>query len=61
MTLATLIIRFLEHAEIGKQQADKTIQNYHHYLGRFSKWAGDIKPSKISLELIHSYRLYLNR
>ena len=51
----------MEHAEIGKNQSAKTIQNYHHYLSRFLKWAGDINPKNIDLEKIHQYRLYLNR
>ncbi len=69
MTLSTLITRFLEHAEIGKNQSPKTIQNYHHYLGRFLKWMeghgdGDgeaVNPQDITLEKIHEYRLFLNR
>ena len=71
MTLSPLIPRFLEHAEIGKNQSPKTIQNYHHYLGRFLKWMeghgdgdGDgeaVNPQDITLEKIHEYRLFLNR
>lgn len=61
MDISPLIIRFLEHAEIGKNQSPKTIQNYNHYLTRFLKWAGDIDPNSITLETIHKYRLYLNR
>ncbi len=61
MKLSSLISKFLEHAEVGKQQSAKTIQNYHHYLGRFLDWAGDIEPKEITMEKIHKYRLYLNR
>ncbi|MFA5842658.1 MAG: tyrosine-type recombinase/integrase [Candidatus Gracilibacteria bacterium] len=61
MPLSQFITRFLEHAEIGKQQSVKTIENYHHYLTRFLTWAGDIEPDKITLDLVHRYRLYLNR
>jgi site-specific recombinase XerD len=61
MPLSSLITRFLEHGEIGKQQSPKTIENYHHYLRRFQGWAGDIDPVDISLDMIHRYRLYLNR
>lgn len=60
-TLSALINRFLEHAEIGKQQSPKTLENYHHYLGRFSKWFGEKPVAKITLDTIHNYRLYLNR
>lgn len=69
MILSTLITRFLEHAEIGKNQSPKTIQNYHHYLGRFLKWMergggaerAGAGPQDITLETIHEYRLFLNR
>jgi site-specific recombinase XerD len=61
MKLSPLINKFLEHVEIGKQQAEKTIQNYHHYLGRFLKWHGDKPTTSISMDTIHKYRLYLNR
>jgi len=60
-TLSSLINRFLEHAEIGKQQSPKTLENYHHYLGRFLKWFGEKPVINISLDTIHNYRLYLNR
>ena len=61
MKLSSLIIRFLEHAEIGKNQSVKTIQNYHHYLNRFLQWFGNKDPQKITLKTIHEYRLFLNR
>jgi site-specific recombinase XerD len=62
MKLVEQVTRFLEHAEIAKNQARKTIENYRHYLGRFVSWAGeDISPKNITLEKIQSYRLYLNR
>lgn len=51
----------MEHAEIGKNQSPKTIQNYHHYLTRFLNWSGDLNPKDITLETIHKYRLFLNR
>jgi site-specific recombinase XerD len=61
MNLSSLINQFLEHAEIGKNQSPKTIQNYHHYLTRFLNWSGDLNPKDITLETIHKYRLFLNR
>ncbi len=62
MTLAEIITRFLEHAEIGKNQSRKTIENYRHYLGRFVAWAGGSLAIKdITLEKVQAYRLYLNR
>ena len=61
MKLSQLIERFLEHAEVGKQQSAKTLENYRHYLDRFLKWMGDGAPSSITLTKLHDYRLYLNR
>ena len=49
------------HAEIGKNQSTKTIENYRHYLQRFLEFAGDIKPEEITYELVQNYRLHLNR
>lgn len=60
-SLPSLIQKFLEHSEVNKNQAQKTLVNYKHYLGRFLEFAGDIKPKEITLDLIHEYRLYLNR
>lgn len=60
-TLKPLIIDFLEHAEIAKNQSPKTIENYKHYLGRFSDFAGDINPREITLAMIQKYQLHLNR
>lgn len=70
MKLAEIITRFLEYAEIGKNQSKKTIENYHHYLGRFMEWMSGGKseegqlqasPKDITLDKIQAYRLYLNR
>ncbi|MFC1749348.1 site-specific tyrosine recombinase/integron integrase [Pseudomonadota bacterium] len=61
MKLKEAINRFLEHSEITKNQSKKTLENYNHYLERFSTWAGDIKVKDITLEKVRSYRLYLNR
>lgn len=55
------IRKFLEHVEVGKNQSQKTIENYDHYLKRFLEWYGDKSPQQISLNDIHKYRLYLNR
>ncbi|EKD63752.1 MAG: hypothetical protein ACD_51C00206G0004 [uncultured bacterium] len=60
-TLKPLIIDFLEHAEIAKNQSPKTIENYKHYLTRFSDFAGDINPREITLATIQKYQLNLNR
>ncbi len=61
-SLSKLVQKFLEHAEIGKNQSKKTIVNYLHYLKRFEQWAGEnLSLAEISLEKIQNYRLYLNR
>lgn len=55
---------FLEYCEIGKNQSQRTIRNYAHYLQRFAQFAtkkGVNKPEDIGLDLVKDYRLYLNR
>ena len=59
--LSGFIRKFLEHVEVGKNQSQKTIENYQHYLGRFLGWFGDKSPGAIALGDIHNYRLFLNR
>lgn len=59
--LSKLITDFLEYLEVEKNSSQKTIENYDHYLKRFLEFAGDISPSKIDLNLIKKYRLFLNR
>ncbi len=61
MNLSDLIEQFLVHAEVDKNQSNKTLENYRHYLGRFLEFAGDISPSKINYALVQKYRLHLNR
>lgn len=68
MPLTEIITRFLEHAEIGKNQSQRTIVNYRHYLSRFAKWLGaetgfdkEGTLQDITLDKIQNYRLFLNR
>lgn len=61
MTLHKLLIDFLEYLELERSRSQKTIENYHHYLKRFLDWAKINKPEQITNDLIHSYRLHLNR
>lgn len=61
-----LISQFLDYCEITKNQSPKTIENYKHYLGRFTTFLEEknlvsLTADKIDLPLINSYRLYLNR
>jgi len=60
-TTNKLITDFLEYLEIEKGRSAKTIRNYDFYLRRFSEWAKNPTPQKISKEMIRKYRLWLNR
>lgn len=60
------ISRFLEHLEVGLNRSPKTIENYHHYLQRFSdfmqeqaEWTGH--PSQLTQDHVHRYQLFLHR
>lgn len=61
MPLTALVTDFLEYLEIERNASPLTLKNYHHYLTRFSEFAGDIAPDKIDLSLIRKYRLHLSR
>lgn len=61
MQLNKLLIDFLEYLELERSRSQKTIENYHHYLKRFLDWAKINKPDQLTNDLIHSYRLHLNR
>ncbi|MFH1012213.1 MAG: site-specific tyrosine recombinase/integron integrase [Candidatus Peregrinibacteria bacterium] len=61
MKLKETITQFLEYCEIDKNQSQRTLTTYGHYLERFLTFAKDMELSKIDLELIKRYRLYLNR
>ncbi len=62
--LLRYVTDFLVYCEIEKNQSQRTIVNYDHYLRRFAEFAGRYsvtKPEQITLDLTRSYRLYLNR
>lgn len=61
MLLSEAIRNFLEHCEIEKNQSKRTLVNYQHYLGRFLEFTKDTELSKINLEMVKKYRLFLNR
>lgn len=61
MKIKEAVTRFLEHAEIGKNQSLKTVENYSHYMGRFVAFSGDISIKDITLQKVQNYRLHLNR
>jgi site-specific recombinase XerD len=55
---------FLVYCEIEKNQSQRTIENYDHYLRRFALFAEQLgvkKPEGITMDLVRSYRLHLNR
>lgn len=52
---------FLEYTEIEKGRSLRTVRNYDFYLRRFLDWAEISKPAEITQELVHKYRLHLNR
>lgn len=56
-----LITDFLEYLEVDRGRSPRTIRNYDFYLRRFSEWAKHPKPADVTREMIHKYRLYLNR
>ncbi len=62
--LARYYQQFLEYLEIERNRSPKTLQNYDHYLKRFVEFCakqGVEDPEDIDLELVRSYRLFLNR
>src|SRR3954471_13382777 len=52
---------FLEHTEIAKGRAVKTIENYDHYLKRFIEYSKVKKASDITEDTVRDFRLWLNR
>jgi site-specific recombinase XerD len=59
--LQRLITRFLENLEVGRGKSQKTVQNYHHYLQRWTDFIGDKEPGDFTLDDVHNYQLFLNR
>ncbi|MBP6868633.1 MAG: tyrosine-type recombinase/integrase [Candidatus Pacebacteria bacterium] len=53
--------QFLEHTEIERGRAVKTIENYDRYLTRFFQWAAIADTNQITEEKIREFRLWLNR
>jgi site-specific recombinase XerD len=59
--LSSHLRTFLEYVEVEKGRSPLTVRNYEFYLKRFIDWAKDPDPVKITQDLIHKFRLYLNR
>ena len=60
-TLSSHLRTFLEYLEVEKGRSSLTIRNYEFYLRRFIEWAEDPAPDDITSDMVHRYRLYLNR
>ncbi len=52
---------FLEYLEIEKGAAQRTIENYEHYLSRFFEYGKVKSPSDITDTSVREFRLWLNR
>lgn len=52
---------FLEYLEVEKGRSGLTVRNYDFYLQRFLDWAEDPSVDAVNQDMIHQYRLYLNR
>jgi site-specific recombinase XerD len=61
MYLSDAIVDFLEYLEVERGRSQKTAENYHLYLNRLLEFQGDLQVSKINIELIRKWRLWLNR
>jgi site-specific recombinase XerD len=66
MSIIEMIDKYLEYLEIEKNSSKLTIRNYRHYLNRFADYLKNLPnsvtdPSKISTDIIRSYRLFLAR
>lgn len=55
------ITEYLESLEIELGRSTRTVRNYKFYLDRFAAWAGVSHPEDITDNLVHRYRLWLNR
>lgn len=60
-TLSSHLRPFLEYLEVEKGRSSLTIRNYDFYLKRFLDWAKDPATDAVDQDMIHNYRLYLNR
>lgn len=59
--IENLILDYLESLEIEAGRSTRTVRNYGFYLRRFIGWAKISTPTEISDDMVHRYRLWLNR
>ncbi len=55
------ITDYLEYLEVDKNRSQKTLENYSRYLRKFSSWAKINKPSDITDEIVHKFRVHLSQ
>lgn len=61
-TLQTWLERFMVYLELEKNRSERTLENYHHYLGRFADFYGKEKPLEdLKMIDVQQFRLMLNR
>jgi len=63
-SLKKYITNFLEYLEVDRGLSNATISNYGFYLNRFADFVaerGVSSPEKVTKELVHRFRLELNR
>lgn len=56
-----LITDFLEYLEVERGRSARTIRNYDFYLRRFAQWGDHPEPKEITTNMVHKFRLWLNR
>ncbi len=61
MNVESMKRQFLEHTEIERGRAVKTIENYDHYLTRFFGQMNIKDTNDITEEKVREFRLWLNR
>ena len=59
--LSSYMRTVVEYGEVDKCRSALTVRNYAFYLQRFMDWAHDPEPAAVTSEMIHQFRLYLNR
>lgn len=62
-TLGQWMIRFVEYCVVDRGHSELTRRNYLHYLRRFHEFAtghGVTKPSGITMEMVHDWRMDLS-
>lgn len=59
--IQNLITDYLEYLEVDLGRSEKTLENYHRYLNKFIEWSKITSSSQINENLVHKYRVRLNR